>query len=444
MSSLFALLLVRSVSVLLFATSSFSQVPFLTVWNAPTANCLSRYGVDIDLVTFSIVQNQNQTFMGEKITIFYSDKLGLYPMYSSKDVAINGGVPQNASLDAHLKVASEDIRNDIPDRDFPGLAVVDWEKWRPVWERNWDTKRVYCEGSRSLVRAKHPDWNPAQVEMAAQREFEEAGRKFMEETLKLLQKERPNGLCGYYGFPNCYNYYSDRSANYTGECPPIEMKRNDQLMWLWNVSSALYPDIYLSLDLQYLDREVVLYTHHRILEAMRAAELTPSALPIFPYTRIVYTYSSEFLSQEHLVYTIGESAALGCAGVVLWGDDAFSKSKTTCDAIKSYIDETLGDYLVNVTSAATICSHTLCSSHGRCQRRDPNSRVYLHLNPAMWKVVSEKRPGTGKNYRVLGQMKADEVKLMKSDFQCKCYQGWGGESCSKPIQREREDLTRGT
>ncbi|XP_070698581.1 hyaluronidase-1 [Pempheris klunzingeri] len=425
--------LISVVSGLQFATSPFSQVPFLTVWNAPTASCLSQYGVDLDLGTFSIVQNQNQTFMGENITIFYSEKLGLYPRYSGQAQAINGGVPQNASLDEHLRVASEDIRTYIPDRGFQGLAVVDWESWRPVWERNWDSKQVYWEGSRTFVRSRHPDWSPAQVDAAARVEFEEAGRKFMEETLKLGQEERPNGLWGYYGFPNCYNYYGKPA--YTGECPAVEMKRNDELLWLWNVSSALYPDIYLSLDLRNLGREVLLYTHHRIMEAMRAgAQSTPSAPPVFPYARIVYTYTLDFLSQEHLVYTIGEGAALGSAGVVLWGDHALSKSKATCEAVKSYIDDTLGFYLVNVTSAATICSQVLCSSQGRCQRKNPNSGAYLHLDPAAWKVTSERKPQGGQNYRVLGQMRAHQVTLMRSEFQCKCYPGWGGESCSKPIQ----------
>ncbi|XP_070758891.1 hyaluronidase-1 [Enoplosus armatus] len=427
--------LISLVSGLQFAPSSLSQVPFLTVWNAPTASCLSQYGVDLDLGTFSIVQNQNQTFMGENITIFYAEKLGLYPRYVGRAEAVNGGVPQNASLDEHLRVASEDIRTCIPDRVFQGLAVVDWESWRPVWERNWDSKQVYWEGSRALVRSRHPDWTPAQVDAAARVEFEEAGRKFMEETLKLGQQERPNGLWGYYGFPNCYNYYSDKNTNYTGECPAVEVKRNDELSWLWNVSSALYPDIYISLNLRDLDREVLLYTHHRILEAMRAgAQQTPSTPPVFPYARIVYTYTLDFLSQEHLVYTIGESAALGSAGVVLWGDHAFSKSKATCDAVKSYIDETLGSYLVNVTSAAALCSQTLCSAQGRCQRRNPDSRAYLHLDAATWKVVSEKRPEGGQNYRVLGEMGTREVTLMKSKFQCKCFPGWEGESCSKPIQ----------
>lgn len=295
---LLSLQLTGLVMCLQLKASPFSEEPFVTIWNAPTASCLTQHGVDLDLSMFSIVHNQNQSFMGEDITIFYAEKLGLYPRYSGQKVAVNGGVPQNASLDRHLRAASEDIRSVIADKDFQGLAVVDWESWRPVWDRNWDSKRVYQEASKALVKARHPEWRPEQVEAAASAEFEEAARKFMEETLKLGQNQRPNGLWGFYGFPNCYNYYSRKSARYTGECPEVEKKRNsEQLGWLWNVSSALYPDIYLSLELRNPHGDVLQYTQHRILEAMRAGALAPSAPPVFPYTRIVYTYSLDFLSQ---------------------------------------------------------------------------------------------------------------------------------------------------
>lgn len=280
------------------SASSFSQLPFLTVWNAPTASCLSQHNVNLDLGVFSIVYNQNETFLGENITIFYEGKLGLYPSYAGQTRPINGGVPQNASLDRHLSVAREDISTYIPDEDFEGLAVVDWESWRPVWERNWDSKEVYWKASRELARAEHPHLSPERIDAAAKQEFESAARNFMEETLKLAQRQRPNGLWGYYGFPNCYNSYKENNANYTGECPAREMKRNDQLLWLWNVSSALYPDIYLKLLFRDLDREVLLYTHHRLWEALRArALLGPAAPLVFPYSRIVYTYTLEFLSQ---------------------------------------------------------------------------------------------------------------------------------------------------
>ncbi|CDQ78842.1 unnamed protein product [Oncorhynchus mykiss] len=279
------------------ALPTLSQLPFLTVWNAPTAQCKSRYGVDLDLGVFNIVSNQNQSFMGDNITIFYNTKLGLYPRYNQGE-AVNGGVPQNSSLLEHLRATSEDLRTYMPDRDFQGLAVVDWESWRPLWERNWEGMKVYWEGSRALVRSKHPDWSPAQVEVVARKEFEDAARAFMEGTLRLGEQERPKGMWGFYGFPSCYNYYKNTTYNYTGECPQIELKRNDDLFWLWNVSSALYPDIYLDLGMRGLGNGILLYTHHRVMEAMRVgAQVTPMVPPVFPYARIVYTYSLEFLSQ---------------------------------------------------------------------------------------------------------------------------------------------------
>lgn len=263
---------------------------------------MSQFGVELDLSVFDIVANPDQTFMGNNITIFYSSKLGEYPYYGLGGEPVYGGVPQNASLNQHLQKADGDLRTDIPDRDFHGLAVVDWEKWRPLWERNWDTKEVYWKGSRKLAKAKHPSWNPEQIEREAVQEFESASQAFMEETLKLGRRERPGGLWGFYGFPGCYNYQYKKNGTYTGECPALEMKRNDKLDWLWNVSSALYPDIYLDLGLRGRGQDILLYSRHRILEAMRVREHTSRRpLPVFPYARIAYTYSMVFLSQVSTV-----------------------------------------------------------------------------------------------------------------------------------------------
>uniref|UniRef100_W5NA58 Hyaluronidase n=1 Tax=Lepisosteus oculatus TaxID=7918 RepID=W5NA58_LEPOC len=411
------------------------DVPFLTVWNAPTEPCMSKYGVDLDLSLFNIVLNQNQSFMGDNITIFYEGKLGRYPHYTTRGEAVNGGVPQNASLPAHLRAAGADIAADIPRRGFRGLAVVDWESWRPLWARNWDTKQVYWEASRALARRGHPDWPPSRVESEAQRAFQGAARAFMEGTLRLGRAMRPGGLWGFYGFPACYNYqYKNSTANYSGECPPLEMRRNDQLAWLWNASSALFPDIYLDLALRGREDAILRFTHHRVLEAMRAAgQVGRVAPPVLPYARIAYTYSMEFLSQEDLAHTIGESAALGAAGVVLWGDATYAKSQAVCEEMKRYVDATLGGYLVNVTAAVTLCSRLLCSGRGRCQRRDSGPPgASLHLDPSSWTVASEPGP-RGRLYSVRGRPGQREAEQLEAGFVCRCYQGWGGRRCKKPV-----------
>ncbi|XP_017563897.1 hyaluronidase-1 [Pygocentrus nattereri] len=425
--------------VLVHPLKSFSHLPFFTVWNAPTKKCESHYGVHLDLSVFDIVHNQNQTFAGNNITIFYSGKLGFYPHYD-KNIAVYGGVPQNASLSEHLRKAESDIRKDIPDRDFQGLAVVDWESWRPLWVRNWGSKEVYWQGSKALVKAKHPDWNPEQIDKEARKDFERAAQAFMEETLKLGERERPEGLWGFYGFPCCYNYQYKKNQTYTGECPPLEMKRNNMLAWLWNVSTALYPDIYLDLMLRDRNQDILLYSRYRILEGLRVRnQATHIKPPVIPYARIVYTYSLEFLSQEALVNTLGESVALGAAGIVLWGDASYSESKATCQAVKDYLDSTLGRYVVNVTEAASICSRTLCSSQGRCQRRDSGSGAYLHLDPAEWTIIRRADLPDGASggppYVVQRRVMRDkrESNRFREMFKCQCFPGWEGEHCQKPV-----------
>uniref|UniRef100_A0A673I4D9 Hyaluronidase n=1 Tax=Sinocyclocheilus rhinocerous TaxID=307959 RepID=A0A673I4D9_9TELE len=373
-------------SVLGRPSSLLTHLPFFSMWNTPTEQC----------TVFDIVHNCDQAFMGDNFTIFYSDKLGEYPYYGIGGEPVYGGVPQNASLDRHLWKADNDLRTDIPDLGFHGLAVIDWEKWRPLWERNWDAKEIYWNGSRALVKAKHPTRKPDQIEKEAVREFEDASRAFMEETLKGSSDAH---------FPQ--------------------------------------PDIYLDLGLRGRGRDILLYSRHWILEAMRMREQTTHRPPsVFPYARIAYTYSMEFLSQEDLVHTIGESVALGAAGVVLWGDRNYSQMKKACVAVRDYLNDMFGRYIVNVTEAAFLCSQTVCSSKGRCIRRDPSGTAYLHLDPAEWSIVPRtKLPGSvsrGPSYVAHRRFRTveGETSGFAASFRCQCFPGWEGEQCQKPVPVE--------
>ncbi|CAI9575592.1 unnamed protein product [Staurois parvus] len=414
----------------------FSSRPFMVAWNAPTQDCPTRFDIPFDLRLFDLNASPNLGFTRQNLTIFYKERLGFYPSITERNVSINGGVPQNASLRAHLDEMPKGINKYIPeaDKEKDGLSVIDWEEWRPIWIRNWQAKDIYRQVSRQLVNSRHPNWTSEDQVRQAQYEFENAAREFMAETLRYGKNFRPRQLWGYYLFPDCYNHdYQTNWDSYTGKCPDVEISRNDKLWWLWEESTALFPSIYLDpmLTSSSNGRKFV---HHRVKEAMRIAykHHRDYSVPVFVYTRPTYMKRLDFLSQEDLISTIGESAAQGVAGVIFWGEAEYTKNKETCQKIKSYVDEDLGRYIVNVTTAASHCSQALCDGNGRCLRKENITDAFLHLNPASFRIVTASTPTSNASVPIWaeGRLSPGDVALLKTQFRCQCYIGWHGGSCS--------------
>ncbi|XP_064146444.1 hyaluronidase-4-like [Loxodonta africana] len=404
--------------------------PFNIFWAAPTTQCNHFFDVDLQLQLFNIISNPSETQSGSKMTIFYPNELGYYPYFSNDRKPFNGGIPQNMSLSKHLEKTADDIATVIPWWRSEGLVIIDWENWKPQWDRNWGNRIIYKNYSLAFTRNHHPDWSEMKVKTVARQEFENAGKNFMNITLTLASEMRPKCLWGFYLYPDCYNYdYRINPQSYTGNCPNDEIFRNDRLQWLWAKSSALYPSIYLDKILK-SSLNALKFVHYRLREAMRVAEMARSdyALPVFIFSRPFYLHSIEALSQEDLMHTIGESAALGAAGVILWGGYEYSASKETCLSVQQSILGSLGYYIVNVTSAATLCSRSLCNNNGRCVRKTPESSSYLHMPES-----SRKKYLPNKSFRFIisQEKKLKAVKDMKNEFVCQCYYGWHGESCKQ-------------
>ncbi|XP_048364680.1 hyaluronidase-like [Sphaerodactylus townsendi] len=407
--------------------------PFLVVWNAPTARCSAAHGVPLYLDSYNILVNSQEAFAGGNITIFYHNQLGLYPYYVNSVVtptAVNGGCPQNASLEKHLQKMRVDIAKAMPFNTFSDLSVIDWEDWRPQWIRNWGSKKVYRNMSFQLDKQRYPGLSEGEIQKKAKLEFETAAKEFMSETLHLAESLRPNGLWGYYLFPECYNYdYLKDFNNFTGNCPSLEKQRNNNLKWLWERTRALFPSIYMEEVLR-SSVQGKKFVQGKVGEALRVAVLNSHnySVPIFAYARPFYTYTMKELTQTDLAYTIGQAAAMGVHGVVLWGGADYSRDRATCSKLQDYLRSTLGPYIVNVTLATKLCSQLFCNNNGRCIRRRMVSDTYLHLNPQSFQI----RADTGGNQirvSVTGILTDQQKYKMGQEFTCHCYQGWEGDDC---------------
>lgn len=106
-------------------------------------------------------------------------------------------------------------------------------------------------------------------------------------------------------------------------------------------------------------------------------------------------------------------------------------SQATCIAIKSNLEGTLGRYLVNVTSAAALCSEAVCSGQGRCRRRDAFPGAYLHLDPGSWSMVRTVGPHGARWHTLRTRQGNGYVRDMLAGFDCQCFPGWGGPRCTE-------------
>ncbi|CAJ1056046.1 hyaluronidase PH-20-like [Xyrichtys novacula] len=400
--------------------------PFVAVWNAPTDACQELH-IPLDTAAFHAVTT-TKLVQGQFLTLFYEEKLGLYPKFDTDKCKIHrGGVPQKGNLTEHLVKAKSQIHYYISKDSSPGLAVIDWESWHPLWVLNRGHKRVYQKQSIAHATKMVPFLSKNKIHELAKRHFEHAGRGFMEKTLTLGIVEHPVRRWGYYLFPDCHNY-AWRETNYTGKCSAKVQTWNDQLLWLWERSTALFPSIYLNVRLRNSPK-ATMFVRNRVQEAVRVAKLPKQAytVPIYVYSKPMYrSQNQKFLSQKDLVSTIGESAALGASGIIMWGASQDYNNKGTCQLLSKYLESTLNPYITNVTAAAMLCSEVLCQGKGRCVRKNYDSAHYLHLNPAHFSIAKV----DGK-YAANGLPSAADLNAWAENFTCQCY---AGSSCSAKLK----------
>lgn len=229
---------------------------------------------------------------GNHISILYDP--GLFPALLANGSGAgalfrrNGGVPQAGNLDRHLQLFAQLLDQLMPDRDNAGLAIIDFESWRPVYRQNFGTLEPYKQLSTQLQRDQHPLWPRAKLEAEARAAFEAAAVRFMRDTLQLAEQLRPHAHWGYYGLPFCFN----GRGKSVEQCAANIRQENDGTQWLYDASQVVYPSVYMSE--QILPENRGRMVRGRVQEAKRLAR---RGQPVIVYHRYVFTDSGRYLSE---------------------------------------------------------------------------------------------------------------------------------------------------
>ncbi|XP_060534174.1 hyaluronidase-like [Cylas formicarius] len=321
---------------------------FKVYWNSPTFQCDShKQNFSQLLEKYGIVQNANARFRGDNITILYDP--GSFPAIL-KDAGDrlflrNGGIPQQGNLTLHLNLLNEIVEQLIPNTFFSGIAVIDFESWRPVFRQNFGTLLPYQEISIGEERKNYPSWPIAWLKKEAGRRFEEAGRTFMTETLRSAKRLRPNATWGYYAYPYCFNM---SPSNMKRACAKEAQQENDRTTWLFNLADNFYPSLYLG-DKRLNATDKIQLVQGRLDEALRLRKaLNAPSKQILPYFWYKYQDTLEFLRKDDLLNTLTVLAGSNVDGVILWGSSNDVNTKAKCQQLYAYLDDILGPLIQRI------------------------------------------------------------------------------------------------
>jgi len=365
--------------------------------------------MDFKLDDFNIVNNPRGRFDGEYTSIFYH--YGRFPMYAfgNKDAIDNGGIPQRGNLTLHMEDAMRDILEEIPNYDFGGLAVINQEEWRPLFERNFGWKDIYQDKSIDYYIEQHPAVEDEEtIIMGAAAEFETWSKNYTVESLRLGRMMRPGGLWGYYAYPYCYNF----KTPVLDQCKEATRNGNSRMKYLWEESSVILPSIYFFVEYEPEDRAKFLYS--QIEEGVRVARLSEEYTPVYVYTKMKYNMSFPVFPyrEQDMFASLRMPADFGVEGIILWGSDPEFKTAESCKIMKTYVQNVIGPYVKRVNQWVGNCSKRNCNGNGRCVHRGALDRKYRE---EIYRLTMEELLDFSiSNYKHI----------------CRCLPGYSGSDCS--------------
>lgn len=385
-SSVSRLLLVLVVASTCAAAAHRPQSVYEIYWDAGQPDCLeggncSNTRDSVDVTRYGLRgTNWTETASNPE----RGDPGRTFPVILSNGTALYGGVPQAGDLSAHLVALRSSIEAWIPDEQWVGNAVFDFEKWCPVWEL---TDPPYRTLSIELVKAAHPDWPAAKVSAQAKQEFEAAALEWFVRSLEIAKAVRPLALWGYYGFPKVEMWVDGWHELAFQQQPLVD------------ASTALYPDIYLHLPSaseapDSVREQELAHVNTTVTVATQMARQVRGdrAPPVYPFASVFNLKANfdngkyhhprtELLTRAQAPFEFLWPYDLGARGIVIWSglgeEEKLDSDKEANRRYWSNFSQVYGPMIQSFLMEVDACSTTHCSGpeHGRCL---PHNSTYCH------------------------------------------------------------------
>lgn len=189
-------------------------------------------------------------------------------------------------MELHLRQLEIDIDRFIPNKTYDGIAVIDFECWRPTFRQNFGDLKVYKDLTLLEVTKKHPKWSREQIEAQGKTIFENAAINFVNRTILRARKLRPFAKWGFYGFPHCFNRYRDYSQ--LERCAEQVEAENNKLLFMY--PTAIYPSVYITQN--QTGTALTKFVEGKMSESNRLTKLTGNASMLqLAFIRYQYTDS---------------------------------------------------------------------------------------------------------------------------------------------------------
>ena len=350
-----ALLLLSSLPVHTVATPH--NWNYSLVWDVDSSSMITtpphilRGDKGLPVTKYNTANNGNATTI-------YGNK-GEMPHYQGATI-VNGGLPQLGNLTVHLTKYRTSINALIPNTQYQGYCLLDYEFWRADWN---STAEVYRTKSVELANGN--------VALATQ-QYEKATQRFILATINETRRLRPGCKMGFYGYPR-NNLPFVPTPQYKSWCRQVPYRcwfkgydqqeagrrqkaLNDKLLWLFAALDVITPSIYLGiLPQQTTAAANEQYVRSTVMEAARLAKLVGAASQdkrpkVLPFGSFAYnnywqqaTGPREFLTLEDLRIEFELPRAAGADGMLIWGavDHGRASVNTTAGVheLQVYVDQ---------------------------------------------------------------------------------------------------------